>query len=86
MIPVISLSSPNLLLVGCRPAADLKGVILHLREAAGQPTTLVEKDIVCASHISRLDEVNVLEQPLRTKVAGVTFQPWETKFLKLSLR
>ena len=86
VIPVMAFPAPNLLMVECRPAADLKGIVLHLREVAGQSTTLATKDIVSAARISRLDEVNVLEQPLKTGLATVTFQPWETKFLKLSLK
>jgi hypothetical protein len=86
VIPVMAFPAPNLLVVEYRPAADLKGIILHLREVAGQPATLATKDIVSAARISRLDEVNVLEQPLKTKLDTVTFQPWEAKFLKLSLR
>ena len=79
-------SAANLLVVEYRPAADLKGIVLRLREVAGQPADLAKKDIVAPVRISRLDEVNVLEQPLMTKLDTVTFQPWETKFLKLSLR
>jgi alpha-mannosidase len=86
VIPVMAFPAANLLVVEYRPAADLKGIVLHLREVAGQTTALAAKDIVAAAKISRLDEVNVLEQPLKTGLATVTFQPWETKFIKLSLR
>ena len=86
VIPVLAFPAPNLLVVEYRPAADLKGIVLHLREIAGQPATLARKDIVSAARISRLDEVNVLEQPLRSRLDSVTFQPWESKFLKLGLR
>lgn len=78
--------APNLLVVEYRPSADLKGIVLHLREDAGQPAVLALKDIVSTARIRRLDEVNVLEQPLKTGLDTVTFQPWETKFLKLTLR
>jgi hypothetical protein len=86
VIPVMAFPAPNLLVVECRPAADLKGIVLHLREVAGQPATLEKKDIVSAARINSLDEVNVLEQPLKTKLDTVTFQPWETKFLELGLK
>ena len=86
VIPVMAFPAPNLLVVEYRPAADLKGIILHLREVAGQPASLAKRDIVSAAKISHLDEVNALEQPLKTRLDAVTFQPWETKFLKLSLR
>ncbi len=86
VIPVLSFPAPNLLVVEYRPAADLKGIVLHLREIAGQPATLARKDIVSATRIRRLDEVNVLEQPVRTRLDTVAFQPWESKFLKLDLR
>jgi hypothetical protein len=78
--------SPNLLVVEYRPAADLKGIVLHLREVGGQCVQLARKDIVSAARIRRLDEVNVLEQPMHTKLDTVSFQPWESKFLKLTLR
>jgi hypothetical protein len=86
VIPVMAFPAPNLLVVEYRPAADLKGIVLHLREVAGQPASLAKKDIASAAKISRLDEVNVLEQPLKTGLDSVTFQPWESKFLKLNLK
>jgi hypothetical protein len=86
VIPVMAFPAPNLLVVEYRPAADRKGIVLHLREVAGQPAAVARKDIVAAARISRLDEVNVLEQPLKTKLDTVTFQPWETKFVRLTLR
>jgi len=86
VIPVLAFPAPNLLVVEYRPATDLKDIVLHLREIAGQPTTLARKDIVSAAKISRLDEVNVLEEPLKTKLDVVSFEPWESKFVRLSLR
>jgi hypothetical protein len=64
------------------PRCSLKGTVLHLREVA----TFAKKEIALAARISRLDEVNVLGQPLKTKLDTVTCQPWETKFLRLSLK
>jgi alpha-mannosidase len=86
VIPVMAFPVPNLLVVEQRPAADRKGIVLHLREVAGQPAALAKKAVVSAARVSRIDEVNVLEQPLKTRLETVTFQPWESKFLKLSLR
>jgi alpha-mannosidase len=86
VIPVMAFPAPNLLVVEYRPATDAKAVVLHLREVAGQPASLRKKDIASAARISRLDEVNVLEQTLRAKLEAVSFQPWESKFLKLTLR
>jgi Glycosyl hydrolases family 38 N-terminal domain/Glycosyl hydrolases family 38 C-terminal domain len=86
VIPALAFPAPNLLVVEYRPAADLKGIVLHVREVAGQPASLARKDIVSAARITRLDEVNVLEQPLASKLDAVTFQPWESKFVKLGLR
>ncbi len=86
VIPVMAVPEPDLLVVECRPAADSKGIVMHLREIAGQPANLARKDIVSTARIARLDEVNVLEQPRRTKLDAVSFQPWESKFLKVTLR
>jgi hypothetical protein len=85
-IPVIAFPATNLLVVGCRPAADLKGIVVHLREIAGQPATLARKDIFSAASITRLDEVNVLEQPLQPRLSALNFQPWESKFVKLGFK
>jgi hypothetical protein len=86
VLPVLAFPAPDLLVVEYRPAADGKGIVLHLREVAGQPANLAKKDIVSAARITRLDEVNVLEQPLRSRLDAVSFQPWESKFLKLTLK
>lgn len=86
VIPALAFPAPNLLVVEYRPAADLKGIVLHLREIAGQPASLAKEDIVSPARITRLDEVNVLEQPLHARLDTVSFQPWESKFLKLDLR
>jgi alpha-mannosidase len=86
VISGMAFPAPNLLVVEYRPAADLKGIILHVREIAGQPATLARKDIASATRIRRVDEVNVLEQPLQPKVDTVSFQPWESKFLRLSIK
>jgi alpha-mannosidase len=86
VIPALAFPAPNLLVVEYRPAADFQGVVLHLREIAGRPASLARKDLASAARITRLDEVNVLEQPLRAKLDTVAFQPWESKFVKLGLR
>jgi alpha-mannosidase len=53
------------------------------------PITRIAKPHVYSwvmNNYSRLDEVNVLEQPSQSKLDTISFQPWESKFLKLTLR
>ena len=85
-LSTLSFPASNLLVVGCRPSADLKSVILHVRETAGLPASLTKKELAATGRVRRMEEVNVLEQPMGSRSETVAFQPWESKFVKLGLR
>ena len=82
----LSIPAPNLLLVESRPALEGKGIVLHLREVDGKPATFSRRDLTSIARISRMDEVNVLEEPLKPKLNAVSFAPFEAKFIKLTIR
>jgi hypothetical protein len=65
----------SVLLISSRPATQ--GIILHLRETAGQVTPLALDGAGW-----KMEEVDALGGPLRPQTA-LTFQPFETKFLRL---
>jgi len=91
----------DVLLVAAYPSADGKGVILHLREVNGAQVRFPVRDylvsiidLVSATQASRIAEVNVLEEEIRTifeegkslpEGIWMELAPCETKFLKLEL-
>ena len=82
----LRMDAPNLLLVESRPSRDCGGVILHLRETAGKEARLSFRELESSGRIRRMDEVNVLEQPLRKGVRSIEFGPFEARFVRIALR
>jgi len=79
-------NAPNVILVDARPARYGDGVILHLREMEGMPSTVDLEGQKTAMKIKRADEVNVLEEVVRKNVRSVSFEPFEVKFVRLLAR
>jgi len=82
-ISMLHTGGSNLLLISARPSADKAGVILHLREIAGNGAGLDLRSIFPDGSISSWSEVNVCEEALLRIEANLTFEPYETKFVKV---
>ncbi|HPA44916.1 MAG TPA: glycoside hydrolase family 38 C-terminal domain-containing protein [bacterium] len=82
----IAWDAPNVILVDARPARYSDGVILHLREIEGMPSTVDLDEQKTAMRIKQADEVNVLEEVVQKKVRSVSFDPFEVKFVRLLAR
>ena len=67
----------SVLLISSRPAKQ--GIILHLRETAGQTTPL---ELTASANAWKMEEVDALGDPLRP-VVTLSFQPYETKFIRI---
>lgn len=78
--------APNLLLVETRPATAGDGIVLHWREIEGNPARLDMGNQPFSSAVQSVDEVNVLEQPLRRTASTISFKPYEVKLVKVTLR
>ncbi|MEW6237418.1 MAG: hypothetical protein AB1656_18705, partial [Candidatus Omnitrophota bacterium] len=78
----LNLDVPNLLLVDAHPARYGKGIVLQLRELEGEKAALDFKD--SRASIRRIDEVNVLEEPVKRRINKTEFRPNEVKFIKIS--
>ncbi|HOA72441.1 MAG TPA: glycoside hydrolase family 38 C-terminal domain-containing protein [Phycisphaerae bacterium] len=76
----------NLLLIEARPSTDGDGIVLHWREIEGKPATWHVADQPFAASVAGVDEVTVLEQPIRSGVRSVSFEPYEAKFVKITLK
>ncbi|MCP4456275.1 MAG: hypothetical protein GY809_32860 [Planctomycetes bacterium] len=79
----VAVDIPNVILVTARPAIGGDGIILHLREVEGQPASMASRDLIKGLDPVSLDEVNVLEERIRTIASAITFKPYEVKFLRV---
>jgi hypothetical protein len=81
----LSLKAPNLLLVEARPLSNGEGLFLYLRETEGKDAVLTLEELAARAPIRRMDEINVLEQPLQTGLQSVPFKPYEVRFVRAVL-
>jgi alpha-mannosidase len=83
---LLRISDENILLVSAKPSQDGEDIILHLRETDGQPAKLsVVLPLVDVQRQS-LTEVNVIEEIIGKPGESILLNPWESKFVKLSIR
>jgi alpha-mannosidase len=76
---------PNLLLVGSSPAADGASVILQLRELDGRATEMPLSGLVPGLEAEAFQVDALGESPVRL-AEKLTFSPYETKFIRLTIR
>jgi len=76
---LLNLSSPNVLLVSSEPAQEGDGIILHLRELDGKPAKINLTDF----SFSRILELNVLHEEIKTLKPTIELGPYETMFLEI---
>ena len=86
VLSALDFGVPNIVLVDARPARHGQGVVLHLRELDGRATALRVADIISKADIASVDEISVLEEVLDPAIATVAFVPYESKFLRITLR
>ncbi len=81
---ILPLESENLLLVAARPDPDDGGILLHLREVAGQPGSLPSRAWT-APGVRGGQLQNAIGDVLGELGETETFRPFQTKFLKLRI-
>ena len=82
-LSLLNVNVPGLLLVEARPAARGPGIIVHLREVEGKPATASQDNVSAWAELRQADEVNVLEETLKEAIDSVSFQPFESKFVRV---
>lgn len=82
-LSLLSVEAPDLLLVEARPAARGPGIILHLREVEGKPVTVSQDNVSAWAELRQADEVNALEETLKEGLESLSFQPFESKFVRV---
>ena len=84
MLSSLFRTNKNLLLIESRPANDNQAIILHFRETAGTAANL-DFSHFSNKKIESIDIVNALEKPLQSNIKNITFQPFESKFIRMNL-
>ncbi len=81
---LVDLDIPNLLLVNTTPSSDGKGIILHVRELAGDHAILDVHRLLEETGADSVEEVNILEEVLQSLTSPLLIEHYETKFIKLN--
>ncbi|MFH1741911.1 MAG: glycoside hydrolase family 38 C-terminal domain-containing protein [bacterium] len=81
----LAVDAPNVVLVDAKPAKYTGGVVLHFRELDGKPAICDLQKAWQLSGNLRVDEVNVIEEPLKENVSSISFAPFECKFVNIRM-
>ena len=84
-LSMLEILPANVLVVAMQPALDGSGVILHLRETAGEAAVFSPVFPAAGRKISAMQEVDVLQAPLGGPLSEVRLKPFASKFIKLSV-
>jgi hypothetical protein len=79
---ILSIGSDNLLLINSKPLEGENGIILQLREAAGQPALFSFRTIRKIRVAATVTDAT--GKPLGGNSGEILFKPFESKFIKLS--
>jgi hypothetical protein len=80
---LLRIDASNILLVSAKPAAERDGIILHLRETEGKPTSFRIIPSGTSSNNNTVVEVNVLGEPIDSPTRIIRMDAWESKFFLL---
>ncbi len=83
-LSLLSIDVPGVLVVDTRPAAG-GGVLLHLREVAGEAAALDTGNVRTWSPIEAAAEVNALGEPIQEGIESLALKPYEVRFVRLRL-
>jgi hypothetical protein len=86
MLSTFDLGLPNIVLVDARPASHRNGIILHLRELAGEPANADMSSLHCHAKFDTIHEVDVLENDLGKSLTTLSFKPFESKFILIETK
>jgi hypothetical protein len=83
---LLTINAENILCVSAKPSQDGEGIILHLREIDGKSTELSVVLPFLNSRRRSLTEVNVIEEIIGESAESIRINPWESKFVKFTIR
>ena len=78
----MTIDVPGVVVVDTRPAAD-GGIMLHLREVAGQTTTLDSGNVKTWTDLESATEVNALGDTIQDGIESLELRPYDVRFVQL---
>ncbi len=79
---LVSIDVPGVVVVDTQPAVD-GGVVLHIREVAGQPLTLDLGNVKTWADVEEATEVNALGDPIQEGIESLALKPYDVRFVRL---
>ena len=79
---LVSIDVPGVVVVDTQPAAG-GGVVLHVREVAGETTTLDLGNVRTWTDIEAAAEVNALGDPVQEGIESLELRPYDVRFVRL---
>ena len=79
---LLSIDVPSVVVVDTRPAAD-GGVLLHVREVAGEPTRLDVSNVKTWTAVEKVAEVNALGDLIHDGIESLELKPYDVRFVRL---
>jgi hypothetical protein len=81
-LSLVTIDVPNVVVVDTRPAVG-GGVMLHLREVAGEPATLDQDNVKTWVPTETAAEVNALGVPIQERIESLELKPYDVRFVRL---
>ncbi|MBN2508394.1 MAG: glycosyl hydrolase family 38 [Verrucomicrobia bacterium] len=81
-LSLVSIDVPGVLVVDTRPAAG-GGILMHLREVAGETTTLDLDNVKTWTEIESAAEVNALGHLVEDGIESFVLKPFDVRFVRL---
>ena len=79
---LVSIDVPGVVVVDTQPAMG-GGVVVHLREVAGETTTLDQGNVKTWVEIEAAAEVNALGDPIQDGIESLVLKPYDVRFVRL---
>lgn len=80
---LVTIDVPGVVVVDTQPTRD-GSVILHLREVAGQATTLDMGNVKTWLDVESAEEVNAIGKVIQDGIESLELQPYDVRFVRLS--
>jgi alpha-mannosidase len=81
-LSLVSIDVPGVVVVDTQPAVG-GGVVLHVREVAGETTTLDRGNIKTWADIEAAAEVNALGESIQDGIESLVLKPYDVRFVRL---
>ncbi len=79
---LVSIDVPGVVVVNTQPAKG-GGIVLHVREVAGETTTLDVGNVKTWVDIEEAAEVNALGDPIQEGIESIALKPYDVRFIRL---